>query len=253
MLDVSRTHRGETEEDVVSSPGRAAFAALASQLQNESESAPDEVVTARTIVDRAREVVEDADAVSLTVVLAEGRYATLASTDDVAGEADGFQYDLDEGPCVEAAECTSWFRSGDVGSDPRWPRWGSKASSLGVSSVLSVRLTTHDGRAHGALNFYSVAPDAFSDAEAIDLAQVYTVHAANALSTARLVCGLQTALTSRHTIGIAQGILMERFGLDQQHSFELLRRTSSVHNIKLRDVAARVVETGALPDDGSRS
>ena len=113
--------------------------------------------------------------------------------------------------------------------------------------MLAVRLTAHDGSADGALNFYSTARSVFADPETIDLAQVYAAHAANALSSAHLVTGLQTALTSRHTIGLAQGILMERYQLDQQGSFELLRRTSSVHNVKLRDVAARVVETGVLP------
>ena len=135
----------------------------------------------------------------------------------------------------------------DVTADPRWPRWGPEAGRLGLRSVLAVRLATPGQDTQGALNFYSPDVGAFAESETVDLAQVYAVHAANALSSAHLATGLQTALTSRHTIGLAQGILMERYGLDQHHSFELLRRTSSVHNVKLRDVAAAVVETGVLP------
>jgi hypothetical protein len=223
-------------------PDASAFAYLAAQLHSEL----DEEVTARTIVRRAVEVVDEADEVSLTVIVG-GRHETLASTGDAAVRADALQYELGEGPCLEAAECASWFRSGDVGSDRRWPAWGPRAGRLGLTSVLAVRLAAHDGSADGALNFYSSARSVFADPETIDLAQVYAVHAANALSSAQLVTGLQTALTSRHTIGLAQGILMERYQLDRHRSFELLRRTSSVHNVKLRDVAARVVETGLLP------
>lgn len=224
-------------------PDASAFAVLAAQLQSE----PSEGVTARTIVRSAAELVEEAHEVSLTVATAGGRHLTLASTGDAAAAADALQYELGEGPCLEVAERASWFHSGDLTSDGRWPRWGPGAGRLGFSSVLAVRLAAQDEGADGALNFYSADVRAFGDPETVDLAQVYAAHAANALSSAQLVSGLQTALTSRHTIGLAQGILMERYHLDQHRSFELLRRTSSVHNVKLREVAAGVVETGALP------
>jgi hypothetical protein len=225
------------------SPDASAFATLAAQLQAES----DDEITAHTVVRRALQLVEEAEEVSLTIAGAEGRYETLASTGAAAQRADVLQYELREGPCVEVAESASWFRSGDVVIDPRWSRWGPRAGELGMRSVLAVHLVTAGRRTEGALNFYSTSTGAFVDPETVDLAQVYAVHAANALSSATLVTGLQAALSSRHTIGLAQGILMERYALDQQRSFELLRRTSSVHNRKLRDVAAAVVDTGSLP------
>ena len=58
---------------------------------------------------------------------------------------------------------------------------------------------------------------------------------------------LRAAVDSRHVIGMAQGIAMERFGIDQQQSFDLLRRLSSTSNVKLRDVAVQVVETREFP------
>ena len=48
-------------------------------------------------------------------------------------------------------------------------------------------------------------------------------------------------------IGQAQGILMERHGLDGDRAFEVLRRYSQDHNIKLRDVATHLSETRQLP------
>jgi AmiR/NasT family two-component response regulator len=60
---------------------------------------------------------------------------------------------------------------------------------------------------------------------------------------------LAKALDSRHLIGLAQGILMERFNLDTPRALAILRRYSQDHNVKLREVADQVVTTRGLPDD----
>jgi AmiR/NasT family two-component response regulator len=49
-------------------------------------------------------------------------------------------------------------------------------------------------------------------------------------------------------IGVAQGILMQNYGISMEQSFELLRRYSSYKNIKLREVAEHVVQAGDLPE-----
>ena len=59
---------------------------------------------------------------------------------------------------------------------------------------------------------------------------------------------LQQAVESRTVIGQAEGILMERLGLDSTQAFEYLRRVSSHTNRKLVDIAARIAETRELPD-----
>ena len=57
-----------------------------------------------------------------------------------------------------------------------------------------------------------------------------------------------SAMDSRHLIGQAQGILMERFQLDDAGAFAVLRRYSQDNNLKLHDVARLVVDTRRLPD-----
>jgi AmiR/NasT family two-component response regulator len=47
---------------------------------------------------------------------------------------------------------------------------------------------------------------------------------------------------------MAQGILMERFELDEGQSFALLRRYSNALNLKLADVADRLLRTRELPE-----
>lgn len=53
---------------------------------------------------------------------------------------------------------------------------------------------------------------------------------------------LLEALKTRETIGIAVGLLMERQQCGHEQAFELLRRGSQHLNIKLRDVAAELVD-----------
>jgi len=221
----------------------AVFAALAAELQQE----PDEAITSLAIVTRMRALVPEADQVSLTIRTPRG-HKTLASSDALAEEADALQYALGEGPCVEIADTGGWLRSGDVPTDSRYPAWGPRAGELGVQSLLAVAVTDRD-EPMGALNLYSGRSGAFADRDVVDLALVYAVHATTALSSARRASTLQTAVSSRHVIGMAQGIAMERYGIDQHQSFELLRRLSSTTNVKLRDVATQIVETRAIPHE----
>src|SRR5262249_24781743 len=66
---------------------------------------------------------------------------------------------------------------------------------------------------------------------------------------------LRAALDSRGVIGQAQGILMERERITAEQAFDVLRRASQDLNVKLRDVAQRLVDTGEDPrsDPGPRT
>lgn len=220
---------------------------LISRLALELQSAPDREATARTVIDGVLAVVPDADLASLTVH-ARGGFVTLACSSDLARQLDQIQYDLDEGPCVDAASGEEWLRSGDVGSDPRWRRWGPRAVDLGARSMLSVRLSTGQ-RTMGALNIYARDGARFANRDEVDFAVIYAAHTAVALASAEEHDGLHTALHSRHTIGVAQGRLMERYGLTLDQSFNLLRRYSSTTNTPIRVIAKRIVDTGRLPEE----
>ena len=81
----------------------------------------------------------------------------------------------------------------------------------------------------------------------VDVAQIFAVHAATVLASAREVAGLETALTTRHKIGVAQGILVSRYGLSEHEAFAALRRVSQAENRKLIDVVDDVLRTRRLP------
>ena len=147
---------------------------------------------------------------------------------------------------MEAIWDNDWYATHDTSTDSRWPRWGPKVAEHGVGSVLSIQLATEQ-ETLGALNMYAHQVHAFTPDD-VDVALIFAAHATNALRAARLVTGLQTAVQSRHLIGVAQGILMNRYELTLEQSFEVMRRFSSQANVKLRDLAAAVIEQRRLPD-----
>jgi GAF domain-containing protein len=226
---------------VTTQPDAAFFARISRQLMERPEEAP----TFQQVVERAVEAVPAADCCGISLRRRRGRVESAASSSPLAGLCDSLQHELGEGPCLDAVWDRECFLVRDTRSDTRWPRWGPRVAEAGVGSVLSIPLR---GRTDslGALNMYAGRPHAFT-VEDVDVALVYAAHAANAMTSARLVSGLQDAVQTRHLIGVAQGILMQRYGLTLEHSFEVLRRYSSERNIKLRELAAQVVEHGRMP------
>ncbi len=173
------------------------------------------------------------------------RVETAAVTDERVREVDNLQITCGEGPCLEAMEdCTS-FIIADTTTESRWPKWCRAVVPLGVRSVLSVRLFTQAGTI-GSLNIYGGEPHQF-DADDAAVASIFAGHASVALASAQTESGLRAAMDGRHLIGLAQGILMERFDLTTEQAFAVLRRYSQDRNMKLRAVAAHVVESRQLP------
>jgi GAF domain-containing protein len=182
---------------------------------------------------------------SVTLVHADGSVETVASSHPVVSQADQLQYTLAEGPCLTAAATNGVYVIDDTSKDERWPRWGPAVSELGLSSVLSIHLFT-DQMTLGALNLY--ARDLHSyDADEVNTGRIVAAHASVALARVRGEQNLWRAIDSRHLIGTAQGILMERFSITAEQAFSVLRRYSQSHNAKLHDIASRLVTTGQLP------
>ena len=100
---------------------------------------------------------------------------------------------------------------------PAGRKWGPAVAELGLHSVLSIHLFT-DHRVLGALNLYYESIVDFSDDE-VEVAKVVAAHASVALAKLRSERDLWRAIDSRHLIGQAQGILMERFKLSPEKSF----------------------------------
>ena len=187
------------------------------------------------------------DDAGILLVHSRHRVETAAATSDRAERAHSLQTELDEGPCLDAiAAEESFYLIGDTATDERWPRWCRIVADLGVRSVLSLRLETHTRR-FGSLNLYGSVPKMF-DADDLAVASIFARHASIAVATSQETDGLQRAMDARKIIGIAMGILMERYSIDSDRAFHVLQRYSQTHNIKLREVAQQVADRRALPE-----
>jgi hypothetical protein len=97
------------------------------------------------------------------------------------------------------------------------------------------------------LNLYAKQTHAYDHTD-LAIASIFARHASAALTDARAYEGSQAAVRSRQTIGVAQGMLMQRYHLTLDQAFEVLRRYSQNYNIKLKDLAARLTQEGHIPE-----
>jgi GAF domain-containing protein len=174
-----------------------------------------------------------------------GRPEIAAVTDPAVSTVYQFQIDGGDGPLMESLRDGVIVHVRDAKLDPRWPRWSELVSELGIHSVLHLPLVVGD-RTGGVLSVYSTSPGAFTDDDEA-VAHILARHAAVAVATAREEESLAQAVDARKLIGQAMGILMERFDLDEDRAFEVLKRYSQDGNIKLREVAQQLVDTRKLP------
>ena len=187
------------------------------------------------------------------VTMAESSTGTVqiqawAVTADFVREIDTVQYhQLREGPCITCMHSRRPAISGSLGSDARWPRFGGRVARMGVHSALSMPLLVGN-QVIGAINAYAHSRDAFSE-HAVQLAMQFAGPAAVSVCNARLLSDarerterLQQALVSRTVIDQAIGIIRARTGVGAEEAFDRLIRISQSENVKLRDVAERLVE-----------
>ena len=204
--------------------------------------------TLSQITAAAVEVLPNVQLCSITIRHADGTLTTVAPTDDLLHRIDGAQYELQEGPCYQAATDERQVVSSDLAADPRFPRYGAAAVAEGVRSQVGVRL--FDGpSSNGALNLYSTEVGAFDDVES--LSALFASQAGQAISYAKEIGNLAEAVRTRTLIGQAVGIVMERYGLNDQRAFAFLQRMSSHRNVKLRVIAQEIVD--ATTGNGSRA
>ncbi|QFZ78096.1 ANTAR domain-containing protein [Streptomyces fagopyri] len=198
------------------------------------------------IVEHATVLINGCDEAGILTVR-RGEVRALAATGDVVRRADRIQQDLREGPCFDAVTDRQQVYVIEDLSRPheRWSRFAPELRKLGMGSVMGFLLFTEDDEL-GALNLYSHQPRAFDEA-ARRAGWILASHAAVAFSAARTHQQLGDALETRHEIGEAMGILMERYGLPENAAFKVLKKASQDRNIKLREIARQVCQTGEKP------
>ena len=209
---------------------------------------PDRAAVLQAVVVGALRTVPGAQEGSVTLVLGRRKVLSQAASSSLPQQVDAVQEELGQGPCLETAFEQHTVLVPDLATDERWPRFSRRAAELGVRSMLSFQLYV-EGDNLGALNLFSRDVDAF-DEQSVVVGELFAAHAAVAYSAAQRESALERALVSRELVGQAQGILMERERLTADQAFAALQRSSQRRNLKLAEVARRLVETGDLPAAG---
>ena len=197
--------------------------------------------TLQRIVEVARDSVPGFDQVGISTVDKKGKAHTRATAGDLVQVLDDAQYGVGEGPCVDTLRGADVVVAPHLGEDGRWPHYAPTAVGHGVKSQLAIKLYLDEEGTLGGLNFYSTTTSDV-DPQAEPIAELFATHAALALGNAREKETLNEALLTRQVIGQAIGIVMERYQIGSDRAFEFLVRSSSVANMKLRDIAQALVD-----------
>lgn len=224
-------------------PGVAQYAARMAELARDLRSRRTSLATLQHIVTATTEMVKNCDDVAISLATAQGEVETVASLGaGLAEQADQLQVHLHEGPCLDRAWDAPLVRASDLPHDGDWPQWSAAVvDQLGVRSLVCVQLYTHEDHELGALQLFSTQQHAFDD-DAVDEVLGIASAAAVALSAVRNHEALQFGLVRRTMIGQATGIVMERYHLDYNQAFEVLRRTSQESGKKVLDLAVELIE-----------
>ncbi len=191
---------------------------------------------------------EGAGVTLLSFTGAESKIEGLAASAPFVAEIDQIQYEtVREGPCITAAREQRTVRSGSLGGEKMWPRFGPRVGRLGVHSALSLPLLLPD-QVVGAINVYARVKDAFDD-RAVALGEAFAkpaavaVHNAQVLSRARTAAAqLDRALKTRPVIDQAIGIVRGRRGCTEVEAFARLRAISQDEHRRVGEVAQRIVD-----------
>lgn len=175
-----------------------------------------------------------------------GRRTSSGSTNRVVEQADMFQYELGEGPCLTAWATEETVIVDDVRTDPRWQLWSNAVKSLPIRSVVSAALIS-GGDCIGALKVYAELPSAYSTSTG-ELLELFASPAATLLSHVqaselpqRLSESLQSSLHSRDLVNRACGIVMERYGLDYETALQGLMLQARKAEVPLQQFSASLI------------
>ena len=193
----------------------------------------------------AIDAVPGADYAGITLADRHGKLETPVATQALVHRVDALQYELNQGPCVDAVSGRWQPPSDDLRVDVRWPKYGPLAADLGIVSQLGIQLFDEPGLIAG-LNLYSSAVGVFDD-DTVEAAMLFAIQATHTLGRVMTQKQFTDAITTSTTIGRATGVVMERFALTADRAFELLTRVSRIRDLTLEVLAHQILDEVTNP------
>jgi len=175
--------------------------------------------------------------------------ATVASSGEHAQALDEIQYQFGDGPCLRSCREGVLVHVPDFELDTEFPDYNDTVLKKGIRSVLAVPFELPGADARAGLNLYCEKPNVF-DAAAVESAISYVRQASKGLRLAVMLAqrndhaaNLRRAMESRTIIDTAVGIIIAQNRCSQEDAINLIKSASSTRNLKLRDVAAAIVDS----------
>jgi GAF domain-containing protein len=195
------------------------------------------------------EALPAAEMAGISMLGEDGRPTTGIFTDQETPEIDASQYASGAGPCLDSWRMGKTVRLDDMErAAETYPEFAKTALECGVRSSLSLPLVVGD-EAVGALNLYARVPNGFTEEDEAtgtvlaSAAAIVLVNASAYWQATHLGEQLAQAIQSRAVIEQAKGVLMARSPqLSADDAFDVLRKASQRENVKLRDIAQRIVD-----------
>ncbi len=188
-------------------------------------------------------------AVAMTLYGAAGLDRPVAVTDRLAADAEELQFQLGEGPGLDAVRQEKPLLCEDLaGSGQQWPAFAAAAVEPGVAAVFAFPLRMHGIRL-GVLTLYRDAPGRLDDdalAEAIAYSQAATAVLLHLQALARPVSDLHPQLTGvladRAAVHQATGMIAAQADVTPADALMLLRARAYSTGETLSSVCRDVLE-----------
>jgi transcriptional regulator with GAF, ATPase, and Fis domain len=193
----------------------------------------------------------DASAAGLLLADPRGELRVVAASSERARLLELFQIQNDQGPCLDCFRSGQPVAAADLSAATRrWPRFAATAAQAGLAAVQALPMRLRE-QVIGALNLFRADPGPFGQADIrvgqclADVATISLLHERSLRRSETLNEQLQTALNSRVAIEQAKGKLAERYNLDMDEAFNVLRSQARIRNCRLSDLARDFIEGSA--------
>ncbi|HEX2850964.1 MAG TPA: ANTAR domain-containing protein [Acidimicrobiales bacterium] len=174
---------------------------------------------------------------------------SVCTTDAVSALLESLQYDLGEGPCIDAYLGDAPVAEPDIGSPARarWPAFAPPALAAGARAVFGFPLRVGAARL-GALNLYRATAGPLSDAQhgdaliAADIAAQAVLLMQAGAPPGRLASELDDGGEFHFVVHQAAGMIAAQLGVDVAQALVRLRGHAFGNGRDLTEVAHDVVE-----------
>ncbi|CAN5516864.1 GAF and ANTAR domain-containing protein [soil metagenome] len=234
----------ESEREVMSQlrpQAGAAFVELVEALVDDFD-----VIDVLTVL--TTRCVELLDAAAAGILLADGAgtLRVVGASNEQAQLLELLQVQNDEGPCWDCYHTGDVIISQDMTAGSPWPRFAPVSVAAGYPSVCAVPMSLKQFRM-GCLNLFMSEPVRLPDADIAlahalaDVASIAIVQDEATRAAAMHEHQLQHALESRIVIEQAKGMIAAQADVDMDNAFSRLRAHARNNNLRLTDVAAKVI------------